>query len=347
MNPHFKPWSITPEGFPADAFAADQLEYLLGYAVLAPSTHNTQPWLFRINAMDVDIYADWSKRLRVVDPHGRELVMSCGAALYNLRLAAEYFERAYRIEVFPDSEQPSLVARFHLGLQAETSSEDLLLFQAITQRHTNRSPFRPDAVPQESVTTWVAAAEQEHAWFMVADTEDSRAALADLVAEADRRQWADRHFREELTSWLRTKPEEARDGMPVQDLGIKDWLSFAGPSLMRTFDRGKGHAAHDRDIAVHSPMLAVLGTEEDNPAAWLAAGQALQSVLLRARSEGIWASFLCQPLEVPELREQVAGLCNRSHPQVLLRLGYGEEAAPTPRRPVRSLLLKQAPQHHT
>ncbi|MHB8520346.1 MAG: hypothetical protein ACYDH9_06275 [Limisphaerales bacterium] len=51
INPHLQPWSISADDFPASSFASDQLEHLLGYAVLAPSTHNTQPWLFRINAM--------------------------------------------------------------------------------------------------------------------------------------------------------------------------------------------------------------------------------------------------------------------------------------------------------
>jgi hypothetical protein len=346
MNPHIHPWTIAAEGFPQGGFAADQLEFLLGYAILAPSTHNTQPWHFRVNAMDVELFADWSKRLQIVDPQGRELLMSCGAALFNLRVAAEYFEKAWRIERFPDPAHPTLLARFHLGLQGETSSEDLLLFHAISRRRTNRTPFRTDPIPDELLTVMVAAAEREGAWFMAADNEDSRTALADLVAEADRRQWADRHFREELASWLRKKPEEALDGLPVHDQGIEDWLTFAGPALIRTFDRGKGQAARDRDIAVHSPMLVVLGTEADDAPSWLSAGQALQSVLLRARSEDVWASFLCQPIEVPELRNEIASICGRPNPQILLRLGYGEEVPPTPRRSVRSVLLGQA-QHHT
>ena len=346
MNPPLQPWSISPEAFPADGFAADQLEFMLGYAILAPSTHNTQPWQFRINAMDVEIFADWSRRLAVVDPHGRELVMSCGAALFNLRVAAEYFEKGWRLEPLPDPSQPALLARFHLGQQAETSSEDVLLFHAVTQRHTNRGPFQLDPLPDELIGNCVTTAQQEGAWFMLADTDDTREALADLVAEADRQQWAQHAFRQELAGWLRTHPDTCADGIPVHHLGVQDWLSFAGPSLIRTFDRGKGQAARDREIALHSPALVVLGTEQDDPAAWLAAGQALQAVLLRARSEEVWASFLCQPLEVPEIREQVAAMCGMPNPQVILRMGYSTTADPTPRRGIRSVLLPQHEAHH-
>jgi nitroreductase len=345
MSTTTHPWSIQPEAFPAGEFAADELEFLLNYAILAPSIHNTQPWQFRINAMDVELFADWSRRLEVVDPQGRELVMSCGAALFNLRVAAEYFEKAWRLELFPDPAQPRLLARFHLGLHGETGSEDVLLFHAITLRHTHRGPYRPDPIPESLLDALVTGAAEEGAWLKAADSEQSRDAFGALVAEADRRQWADRHFRRELASWLRTKPDQALDGIPARDLGIHDWLTFAGPSLIRTFDRGQGQAAHDRDIAIHSPMLVVIGTDQDAPPAWLAAGQALQRVLLRARSENVWASFLCQPIEVPELRQRIADLCEQPYPQLLLRLGYADPVAPTPRRPARSLLLPQHSGH--
>lgn len=346
MNAPLQPWSVDPEQFPVEGFASDQLEFLLGYAVLAPSTHNTQPWQFRINAMDVELFADWSRRLAVIDPQGRELMMSCGAAVYNLRVAAEYFEKAWRLEVTPDPQQPLLLARFHLGMQAETGSEDVLLFHAMTRRHTNRGPFRPDPLSDDLIGECITAARQEGAWFMLADTDETREALADLVAEADRCQWAQHSFRQELAHWLRTKPGVDLDGIPVQELGVQDWLAFAGPSLIRTFDRGKGQAARDRDIALHSPALVVLGTEGDDPAAWLAAGQALQSILLHARAEEVWASFLCQPLEVPEIRERVAEMCGHPNPQVILRLGYGEGVVPTPRRGIRQVLLRQAEIRH-
>jgi hypothetical protein len=166
------------------------------------------------------------------------------------------------------------------------------------------------------------------------------------VAEADRIQWADRHFREELARWVRTRPDEARDGLLVQDMGVKDWLAFLGPALIRTFDRGGGHAARDQDIALHSPVLAVLGTNADDVPSWIAAGQALQSILLRARAEGVWASFLNQPIEVESLRPQLASTIGaEGYPQILLRLGYAADTAPTPRRTVHEVILKHTGRH--
>lgn len=337
-------WHVSAEDFPADGYASDQLEFLLNYAVLAPSNHNTQPWLFRIGVTDLAVYADRRRALRVVDPQDRELTISAGAVVFNLRVAAEYFGHEYRVELLPDPTEPNLLARFHLGLRADTGAEDVLLFHAITQRRTNRQPFLPDPLPPDLCTRLQNAAAQEGAWLVCIQDEERRAVLAELIAQADRVQWTDAGFRRELAQWVRPKPG-ASDGIPVQDYGIQDWLAAAGPLILRTFNRGDGQAARDHELATQSPCLALLGTDTDTPHAWLQAGQALQHVLLTARSEGVFASFLCQPIEVPELRARVAEVVGQSgSPQVLLRLGYGPEVPPTPRRSPREMLLIQ--RHH-
>ncbi len=340
MNPHLKPWQISANDFPGDNAASDQLQFLVGYAILAPSPLNTQPWHFRIHSRHLDLHADWHRQLPVADPEGRELIASCGSALYNLRVAAEYFGHQHRVDFFPDEGQPDLLASLHLGLGAQTSSEDVLQFHAITRRHTNRQAFLDQPVPETVLAAWEQAAAPLGAWLRILRDEATRLAVADLVAEADRQQWADKAFRTELARWVRPRPNEHGDGFAASALGIQDWLSFASPTLVRTFDRGNGQAATDREIALHSPVLAVLGTETDDVGAWLNAGQALQKLLLSATTDGIWASFLNQPVEVPELRQNLAETIGcPGYPQAVLRLGYGPAPAPTVRRQVREVLL--------
>jgi hypothetical protein len=147
---------------------------------------------------------------------------------------------------------------------------------------------------------------------------------------------------------VRTKPGEARDGIPAEALGVQHWLAFAAPAVIRTFDRGSGQAAKDREIALHSPVLAVLGTDADEPRAWLHAGQALESVLLEAHAEGLCASFMNQPIEVPDYRAQLGALLGREgFPQLLLRLGHGSPVEPTPRRLLRDVLMRQSVPYHS
>lgn len=346
MKPPLNPWQVSVDDFPGDSYASDQLEFLLAYGVLAPSNHNTQPWLFRINTTDLELHADRRRAIRTVDPLDRELTISCGAVLFNLRVAAEYFGHQYQVEILPDPSDKSLMARFHLGLRAETGAQDVLLFHAIPQRHTNRSSFAPDPVPAELLAALQEAAAAEGAWLHIVEGEADRAAVAEFVAQGDRIQWADKQFRRELAKWIRPKGDPARDGVPAHDVGVQDWLSFAGPLLVRSFDRGGGVAARDKDIAEHSPVLAVLGTEREDWASWLAAGQGLQHVLLQARAEDLWASFLCQPIEVEDLRGQLGTLTGRGgFPHALLRLGYGPAVAPAPRRSPREMLIQHEHRH--
>ncbi|MBI2948967.1 MAG: nitroreductase [Verrucomicrobia bacterium] len=333
-------WNVDAEDFPTDAGSDEKLWFMLKYAVLAPSSHNTQPWRFRITGPEVELYADLTRSLPIVDPHHRELFISCGAALFHLQVAMRYFGYASQVELFPRREAPTLLARIQLGLKHDTETEDILLFNAIPKRRTNRFPFQPDPVPEALLALLQSAAAAEGAWLRVVQAEDTRFALADLVAEADRVQWSNRYFRQELAEWIHPSRTERSDGIPGYAQGVGNFLDYAGPFVIRTFDVGRGRAAKDRDIALHSPVLAILGTESDTPRDWLKAGQALDRVLLRARVEDVWASFLNQAMEVDPIRAKVqSALAQPGVPQLVLRLGFGPDVKPTPRRRVEELLV--------
>ncbi|MGZ8901826.1 MAG: Acg family FMN-binding oxidoreductase, partial [Limisphaerales bacterium] len=296
---HAPSTAICADDFPVDAGPDEKILFLLNYAILAPSSHNTQPWLFSVQGHQVDLIADLNRSLPICDPTNRELIMSCGTALHHLRIATRYFGYGSDVEYFPEATYPALLARFSLGAACDTHPENVLLFNAMGKRRTNRFPFLPDPVPQalQDVLTQIAA--REGAWLQIFEDEDSRFQIADLVAEADRVQWQDKLFRRELANWLIPNKSNRRDGIPGYAQGIGDLSSEAEAFLVRTFDLGKGQAAKHRDVALHSPVLAVLGTEGDEKADWLAAGQALSAILLRAGVEDVSASFLSQVVEVP------------------------------------------------
>ncbi len=344
MNLPREAWNISPEDFPADGTSEEKLWFLVRYAVLAPSSHNTQPWLFRIHGNVIELHADLIRALPVVDPDNRELIMSCGAALFHLRVAIEYFGHACQIKTFPETSDPNLLARLHLGFKTETDAEDVVLFDAIPKRRTNRLPFRDEPVPDELLSALSAVALREGAWFEVVRGDEARYGVADLVAKADRVQWSDKAFRAELAHWLHPNRSDSRDGIPGYAQGTNSLPAYAGPLVIRSFDLGNGLAAKDWDIAVGSPVLAVLGTYGDAPQDQLAAGQALASVLLRARAEDVWASFLNQPIEVPDLRTRLCSVIGREgFPQLLLRMGYGTEVEATPRRPLKEFIVRSTP----
>jgi iron-sulfur cluster repair protein YtfE (RIC family) len=330
---------VDAKDFPARGSDAAKLAYLVRYAVQAPSSHNSQPWLFHLDGDTIYLYADRSRALPVVDPDDRALVISCGAALLNLRVAARHFGHQLRFELLPDPGDEDVLARAEL-LPAELPAyEEKLLFWAISHRRTNRHVFEPRPMPPELAPLLTAAAEQEGAWLAPITDETERHALADLVADGDRRQLEDRRFRRELAAWLHRKHSKTQDGMPAYAYGVPAILSNAGPFTVRSFDLGRGVAARDRKLVEHSPVLFVLGTDEDEVVDHMRAGQALERVLLRATQEDVAASFLNQPVEVPELRHSVSELAGRrGNAQLVLRMGYGQHVQPTPRRGVRDVL---------
>ncbi len=333
------PWDVLESEFPAMGTPAEQMRFLLNYAVLAPSGHNTQPWLFKIEDDAIELYADRACALPVVDPDDRELTISCGAALLNLRIALRHFGYRDLVQALPEPDNPDLLARIHRGDKIHAGEEEHVLFEAIRRRRTNRQAFEQREVPADILAALQKAAHAEGAWLIILQTEDDRSAVADLIALGDRVQLRDKHFRRELAAWVRPSRSQRSDGIPMYALRFGDLMSYPGPLVERTFALSNGQAARDRQIARGSPVLAVLGTDVDTAYDWLAAGQALERMLLYARSQGIWASFLNQPIEVPDMRLTLQNMLERAgFPQMLLRMGYGPEMPPTPRRSVSEVL---------
>ncbi len=336
-----EPYIEALDEFPLTGRAAEKLRSALRYAILAPSSHNTQPWLFRVRRDTLELSADRTRALPVVDPDDRELTISCGAALFNLVVTLQHFGSEPVVEPFPKATAPEVLARVRLGGGPhEATGEEHALFRAIPKRRTFRLPFQDREVAEPLLAALQAAAAREGgAWLHIVTDGRARTALADLVGHGDRLQMADPTFRRELAAWVNPNRSRSRDGIPGYALGFGDIMSAAGPLVIRTFDMGKGQAARDRELALGSPVLAVLGTAGDTPRDWLAAGLALQRVLLRARVDGVFASFLNQPIEVPELRAPLARLIGRDgYPQLVLRLGYGEDTKASPRRLLEDVL---------
>ncbi len=336
------PWQTSEGAFPRNGTSSDKLRFLLNYGVLAPSNHNVQPWLFRIVSDGIELYADRTRALPVVDPEDRELIIGCGAALFNLRIALRHFGYESLVEIFPEASKPDLLARVNFGREKKAVAEEHALFEAIVKRRTNRTPFDERPVPESLLFELQAAATKEGAWFHVVLGGDNRNEVASLVAQGDRVQMSDGHFRRELAAWIHPSRTASHDGTPGYALGLGTLTSYLGPLVLRTFDAGKGQAAKDRELATGSPVLAVLGTEGETPADWLSVGQALERVLLRARTSDVWSSFLNQPIEVPELRTRLGELIARKgFPQLLIRMGYGEDVKPTPRRTPGEVLIRE------
>lgn len=320
-DPRVDPWLIDESEFYEIEPHQDQMLFLIRYAALAPSSHNSQPWSFKVIRDGVEVYADYSRHIAIADPFDRELLMSVGAAVTNFRVAAAHFGFETTV-MYQDRPEESLpVALIAVRETCAPPAALRRLFPAITARRTNRGTFEPrDLEPTalSEVNEFIAS----HSSFVHFLVPQDRERAADLVDRADRVLLKSAGFRGELAEWVRAVTTEAGDGICADGFGIPNPLAAATPWFLRRFDLSGIQARHDRDLIEHSAALLVI-TAEDDRVSLIRAGETLESLLLLLTRLNLHYSFVNSPIEVDTLRNELWATIRSPHPpQLLLRVGY-------------------------
>lgn len=339
-------WLVDPDAFPARGTSREKLAFLVRYAVLAPSGHNTQPWRFVLSNHHVDVVADMSRALRMVDPHDREMTMSCAAAAETLLAALRAFGLNGELIPQPQLNAPDVIARVTLSPQPTGGGPviDREMLQAISSRRTVRRPYAETAVPAGVQTLMRETARPYGIELTLFDNAAMKDAVARLVVDADHIQFADPAFRYELASWMHPLTSPAGDGLAGPGFGFPDWATRAAAALFRAFDLSGAVARMDRPSVLGAPLLGVFTTQGDTRAEWIATGRALAAVLHMLTMRGLVNAFLNQPIEVASLRPKLASLAAPGRtPQLLSRFGYLKEGVAMPphaaRRPLDEVLI--------
>jgi nitroreductase len=308
---------------------------LVRAAVAAPSLHNTQPWRFRVRngGSVIELFADPARMLPAADRGGRAAHIACGAALFNLRLAAAVAGLRPGIRLLPDPGQPLLVAEVGLaGARRAAAPWERELYAAIERRQANREPYSTRPVPPEARAELAAAASAEAAVLHFLDR-DEALRVRGLAADAELYLLADPAYRAEVARWV--GGEREADGIPDRALGP---TSPEGGQPVRRFVPGRPSPVRYERFE-ENPQLAVLSVRAGGARNWLAAGQALERVWLTATSRGISCCPLTQPLESADawlVRDPRSG---SEQPQMILRIGYGPPIpAGAPRRAVSDVI---------
>jgi nitroreductase len=310
--------------------------YLIEVAGRAPSVHNTQPWRFKVSEHAIELYSD-ARRELLEDPAGREMLISCGAALYGLRLGIRSLGYRPQVELFPEPSRRRLLARVRPGRPAPLTSDERKMLQALPHRHTHRGPFEPGSLPGGLLARLQHDVTAEGATLTVVDTGPAYQTLTAILAAWSRRQdlyptsRAEIQSRTEIERWTRQADSGARDGVPAHAFPAATGRE-PGRLPQRDFDAGRGWGLLPSG-GPPAPVTAVLVTSGDDEEDWLHAGQALQRLLLRAASQWVFANLQTQPLQVTSVRAQIrSGLALPGSPQMLLQLGVARATHPTARR---------------
>jgi nitroreductase len=326
--------------------APEVLREVVTLACRAPSMHNSQPWAWRITGHALELHADHERGLAAADPTGRHVLVGCGAALHHAQVAAAALGWTPTVHRFPHAGEPDLLAVVELRPTgpAEDADDDApdprVLLRALLARRTDRRQFTSWPVPPERLAHLAAVAAAYDVTAVPVTDDGARHRVEQLVAEAARLQRDDTAVREEHERWL---DRSAHEGVPR---GAVPRLVPRSSSHRSRF--GPGHLPQPgRELETWDALL-VLGTDQDDAAAWLATGEALGALWLEAVRAGLSLLPLSQVVEVPVTREALqgelpdTGAGTGTVPQLVVRVGWPSTAlaplAPTPRRPVEDVL---------
>ena len=320
-------WNLDEAAYPADKTLSEKLTFLLNYAQLAPSSHNSQPWQFSVQESDVHLYPDLDYWLKVADPERREMYISLGCALENLLVAAEHFQLGYQASFFSDRDDKEHFASVAFSDDSPTVNvRDPGLFDAILQRRTSREPFQSRLIPKEELLQIKAAwLEKDLHLHFIANIEHKRQ-LAKMVQTADETLYSNPAYRDELA-----------DALGQGAFGTRWPWSRLSRFMLRYFNIGARLGKQNAQALMSAPVLIALSTEKDDAISQIKVGQLYERIALTATKLGLSTQPLSQILEIPSLRQQLAGMLPDAKlvPQHFLRLGYPSQLkAHTPRRAV-------------
>lgn len=323
---------------PRDARDKTQLEReLVRYATLAPSSHNTQCWKFRLSEAAVTILPDFSRRCPAVDPDDHHLWVSLGCATENLVQAA--WAHGLNAQVRLDR----LTNEIPIVLEP-TAAVVSPLFQAIPQRQCTRAPYDGQALSNAELALLqkVAAGPGVDAHMFT-----ERAAIEktlQYVVEGNTAQMNDPAFVAELKAWIRFSSRDAvrsGDGLYAASSGNPSLPAWLGRPMFDLFFTPQSENDKYAKQLRSSAGLVVFVAESADAAHWLEVGRCYQRFALQATALGVRNAFVNQPVEVASLRPQFAsaiGLGPR-RPDLVVRFGRGPLLPYALRRPLQGVLV--------
>jgi len=315
------------------------MDEILTDACRAPSVHNTQPWQWRVSGAEVRLHTDDRRRLDVLDPDGRDLVISCGAALHHLQVAAAghgWNARVTRLASDPgDGALAIAVLR-----PARIAREHARLVDALRRRRTDRRRLTSWPVPVERLQRLAADGTSWGAMVLPVESERTRATLEHLTFRANRLQMQDERYAGELAAWVRA---DAPDGIPSAHV-----VADQRPEVVQ-LDRAFPGGSLDDPVLEREPSedgMLIVCTSSDDRLSRLRAGEALSAVWLAATVDGLALVPLTSAMEVEETRRELQAdvLDDLAFPQLLMRIGWPplsrSSLPPTPRLPLTETVVR-------
>jgi hypothetical protein len=284
------------------------------------------PWRVVSHEKALELHVVRLREEALADAANAPVLMGCGGALENMRLALSHAGFAGDVTLFPNVDDDVLIATLRAGVPRDAAREEEALFAAIADQGAGRHGL--NSTPPRPTPALLAllhhAARTRGCWIDVIADDCRRAMLADCVSRATTLTDAVRGSRPLFSLF-------ASDTVPSRTLGTHDLLglehvfaslgAWVRPSPPRTRLARVWQGAN----VMEAPVVMVLGSSGDTPKDWVYAGAALQRVLLHATAQHMAATFFAEPMQHPLVRDQLRQiLFAGGHPHAIVRLDFAD-----------------------
>jgi hypothetical protein len=324
-----------------DYAKVESFRALVRYATLAPSSHNTQCWQFRLEDQAIAILPDLSRRCPVVDPDDHHLYVSLGCAAENLAQAAIAQGLSVNI-TFDDSGDGIVRVALDSGSAIATP-----LFEAIPHRQCSRTEYDGQPISPEELHLLTTAGTGDGVRVVMLTQPAQIETVVAYVVRGNTAQLTNPAFRQELKAWIRFNNGAAKrtgDGLSCRTTGNPAAPSWLGKLLFKLLLRVQPENEKVARYIRSSAGVAIFVSDQNDRAHWVEVGRCYERFALQATALGIRNAFLNQPVEEASLRPEFAkalGL-GAGRPDLVVRFGRGPEMPRSLRRPIDAVILPQS-----
>lgn len=321
-NNPFDAWNIDENQFHKLTKPKDKLLFVAKYGILAPSSHNAQPWTFNITDNEIIIYPNLSRSLTYGDRTQREMHISIGCCIENIKIASQYFNMNLHLDLLPEKYIENVVGVFSISPHADLPVSNLQdKFKAITHRVTNRLGYTDKKLYQNIINTIKEHSNNDIEVTVV--TEPNKIdEISKIMKQASQDAFNDNVFKKELGQWVRSNNTTKFDGMPLYGWGVPTPISLFASYIISNAPASI-QSVLDQKSVLNSPALMIVSGKSDMKETWLHAGSTFESIALYLQSNGISASPMAGIIELEKRKNQLKEVLQiDTVPLFFCRLGY-------------------------
>lgn len=317
---NYDPWKVNKKDFPANGTTKSKMRFLLNFAILAPSSLNTQPWKFKLTDNSIIVSADDSKRLQIADPTMRDFYISIGCAITNIVEAAKGLSLETNIKLNNNKSSP-LCATISVGNSIKSKEESLISY--IPKRFSDKGLYSKKKIPKLAFDV-LSNLSIGTCSVDITSENSTRLKIIEHIVEADRKMMLDSQFRKEISHWLKPNFTNSKLGMPGFTMGLNLFQSIVGPYVIRGFKKfAEIQAKKDRELLLSSPYLGILSIDVEEKVNLLEAGMLYEKMCLFATKNSVRINPLSAIIEFESGKEKLKSLFgSKRNPAMFFRMGY-------------------------